>query len=197
MRTLLLGMLLCSACVPALFSTGEDETQEAWVAPENSWEVNTPPEDLVEEGFLPGDVLPDCRLPDQFADTVSLWQFYGHVLVVDVSTSWCGPCQELAEDTEETYNDYKPQDFTYVTILAENATRGDPSHEDVNVWVDNFGISAPVLGDPGQACTAAALAEYGEYPVVLLIDREMRVREKVSPISDAALRAAIDTVLAE
>ena len=196
MRGLLLGMFLCSACVPALYSIGDDETGEAWVAPENSWEVSTPPEELVEEGFLPGNVLPDCRIPDQFTDTVSLWQFYGDVLVVDISTIWCGPCQELAEDTEETYNDYKPQGFTYITILAENATGGDTSNDDLNLWVDEFGISAPVLGDPGKTCTAAGVPD-GQYPVVLVVDRQMRVREQVLPPSDEALRTAIEAALAE
>jgi len=190
----LAALLLSWACVPSLYSTGDDDA-DGWVAPENSWKVNTPSEDLVEEGFLPGEILPDCRIADQFGDTTSLWQFYGDVMVVDISTMWCGPCQELAHDTQATYEDYKDQGFTYITILAENTGGQDPSNEDVNMWADYYDIEAPVLGDVDKGCTADAAPD-GQYPVVLVIDRDMRVRVEVAP-SDELLRAAVEEALAE
>jgi len=156
--------------------------------------VSAPPEDLTEEGFHEGEVLPDFLLPDQFGDSVSVWQFYGNVLVVDISTMWCGPCQELAQEAEATSQDYAPEGFTYLTVLPEDVEGQPPDQADLNTWVDAFDLTSPVVSDADKSYTAPAVPN-GQYPVVLVVDREMRVATVVSPPTDQALREAIEAEL--
>jgi hypothetical protein len=107
---------------------------------------------------------------------------------------WCAPCQELAQHTEETAADYADDDFIYVTVLQEDADGAAPDLDDLNAWADLFGITAPVLGDGSKDGTGPAVIQ-GQYPAVMVIDRELTVVERVNPPEDADVRAAIEAAL--
>ncbi|MCO4743481.1 MAG: TlpA family protein disulfide reductase [Proteobacteria bacterium] len=186
-------LLFVAGCVPEL--TGTAVEPYVWEAQTNTWENNEPPAELVGDGFYVGEVPDDFRLLDQHGDTVSLWQFYGSVVIVDISTMWCAPCRALAETTEEVQNEYAKDGVVYVTILAENVENEPPSHEDLNSWADAYGIvSSPVVADPEGEWSSASV-QNGNYPVLLVLDRELVVQERVNPPDDPALKAALDRVL--
>lgn len=178
------------ACVPHLTTEHPTFQGGEWVAPENTWPLSTPPTGLVGEGFDVGQILPDVRLADQFDDEVSVWQFYGRLVVLDVSTIWCGPCRELAETAQQTADAYGDQ-LQYVTVLQEDLDGDPPTTDDLQAWADVYGLTAPVLGDGTYEGTGDAI-EQGQYPALLLIDTEMNVVERVNPPTDAELLAAID-----
>lgn len=122
------------------------------------------------------------------------------VIVLDISTIWCASCQELAEHTEELCQEHfdseNPDDgeFMCVTVLQENVT-GDPSNnDDLLLWVNGFGISAPVLGDGDKDGTGGAVLN-GQFPALLVIDRDLTVHARVAPADDANLRIAVDEIL--
>ena len=98
-------------CTPHLVSVEEEITGLNWEAPENDWPSNEPPNTLEGEGFSEGQVPHDFRVPDQHGDEVSLWQFYGSVILLDISTMWCGPCQQIAREVDEPWKDYRDQGF--------------------------------------------------------------------------------------
>lgn len=187
-------LLACVACVPRLYTQAPPIVPSDWVPPENSWEVTEPPSDLEGQGFGVGQTVPDVRLADQFDDEVSLWQFFGKVVVLDVSTMWCAPCRELAETTQHTYEAYADEGLMYVTVLQQDQDGEPPTLDDVQSWADVYGIETPVLGDPDPSATAAAI-ERGQYPALLLLDRQMQVVERVNPPTDAELIAAIEDAL--
>lgn len=187
--------LVVSGCVPHLQSSGPGDVVD-WVAPENSWRVtDTPPPSGTKcGGYDKGDVPCDLRLTDQFGDEVSLWQFWGDVVVLDVSTVWCGPCQQLAESTQATYEHFEPQGFMYLTLLQQDA-HGEPTKpEDVALWVDAFGIQAPVLDD-GEMSAAGALVSEGTYPALLVIDRRMRVHRRITTPDATLLDEAVEALI--
>ncbi len=188
---------LMSGCVPRLQSHGPDIVVD-WVAPENTWPVTeTPPPSGTQcGGFDVGDRPCDLRLTDQFGDEVSLWQFWGDVIVLDVSTVWCSPCQKLAATTQETYEHFEPQGFMYLTLLQQDAHGDATKPEDLQLWVDAYDIEAPVLNDAGMAAQDA-LTSAGTYPAVLIIDRNMKVHYRMPPpfegeLVDAAVEALIN-----
>ncbi len=181
-------------CTPVLTShpdTGILDSGWEWESPENSWPSQEPPNGLVGEGFAEGQVPPDFRFQDQFGDTVSLWQFYGLVVVMDFSTMWCSPCQELAADVDATYTEYKDQGFIYVTILPENVTREIPTQDDLMNWADYFQITAPVLADDSGYTYAIVSGDDG-FPWIIVLDRELTVYEdQVVPVNDSNIRATV------
>ena len=199
MRAAALGMLAVG-CVPALESptrgldTGSGGEDCAWEAPENTWERSEPP-CLTGEGFSKGEVVPDMRLMDQHGDTVSLWQFYGSLVVLDFSTMWCAPCAELAEGIDETWEKYGDEGFMYLSIISQDVISEVPDLDDLNKWADDHSITAPVLADD-QGYTDEVIPPGGAFPLVMLLDRDMTVLvEQVTPVEDAAVQAAVEAAL--
>ena len=137
--------------------------------------------------------MPDFRLVDQHGDTVSMWQFYGQVVLLDVSTMWCSPCQELGKTTQETWEYYADNGFIYLTVLQENVEGGEPTLEEVNMWVESFDIEQPVLADGDKKGTGDAIRQ-GQYPAILVIDRDLRIVERVTEPTDAAVHDALDRI---
>lgn len=185
----------CAGCTPHLMSLHEEITGANWEAPENKWDVNPPPEDLVGEGFATGQVLFDFRMMAQTGDDVGLWQFYGSVIILDISTMWCSPCRKIAADVQETYLSYRDEGFMYITLLPEDVEGHVPDLAELNDWASAFDIgdSVPVLQD--NQGYSYSVEPNALYPAVLLIDREMRVvAERLSP-DDEVIRAAIEEVL--
>lgn len=185
--------LLLFGCAPRLYTDGADDTESGnWVAPENQWTSNAPPGDLTGEGTEEGDVPPDFLLKDQFGDDVSLWQFYGQWIVLDFSTIWCAPCQDLAALAHETHELYKEQGLEYITVLSQNMYYESPSLEEVQSWADTFGIEAPVLADPVEWTSQFVKGASG-FPRLVIVGPDMRIVEsEVMPNTDEGLRAALD-----
>jgi thiol-disulfide isomerase/thioredoxin len=192
-------MLLALACIPDLHSpgggadTGPSDTAP-WIAPTNAWPSAEPPADLEGEGFDKGEVPPDFRLQDQNGDTVALWQFYGRVVVLDISTMWCAPCQALAEGLQATADAYADQGLTYLTVLPENVQLEVPSTEDLGDWVGAFDIvDQPVVADgTGWAEDAQPDPTQPTYPQLMVLGRDLKVAKKVGEASDEAVRDAVE-----
>lgn len=184
------------ACTPHLTSPdGGAAALGDYVAPENSWPIGDPvPASLAPTGWRKGETPDDFRLMDQYGDTVSLWQFYGMVVVVDISTGWCGPCRSLAKQVDDVWHDYEDQGFMYLTMMPENKVGDVPSLEDLQDWASDGSITAPVLQDD-QGYSAAIVPD-SAYPRILVVDREMVVAvDQVVPAEDTSIRAAIEAEL--
>jgi hypothetical protein len=185
-------LVVMMGCTPSLYTS--DFGQEwVWEAPENSWISTEPPGTEVNTGFYVGDHVPDFRLEDQFGETVSMWQFYGQVVLLDISTMWCGPCQTLGSTTEETWEHYESEGFIYMTVLQENVEGSAPSQADLETWTTNFGISQPVLEDGDKTGTGDAIRQ-GQYPALLVIDRELIVHTRIGDPTDEAVHTALDAI---
>jgi hypothetical protein len=52
------------------------------------WERSPVPEDLDSTGGQVGDIVDDFKLMDQFGEHVSLWSFYGRVIMVETVAEW-------------------------------------------------------------------------------------------------------------
>ncbi len=187
------SLFLLFSCTPHLYSV-VDTAAYVWVAPDNSWSVGAVPEELQPTGTSVGEVPDDFLFMDQNGDLVSLWQFYGQVVVVDISTMWCAPCQDLAATVEETWETYKDDGFMYVTLLPENTATEVPSVDDLAYWADYFEITAPVLA--GDTNWHRDFITDESYPRIVVIDREMKVSDpNLTPINDATILSAVETLL--
>jgi len=189
---IVVAAIMSTGCVPELYTSGGSAAD--WTPPENDWGVATPPADLVAQGWQEGQTPPDARLVDQNGNEVSLWQFYGEVVLFDVSTMWCAPCQDLARHTEETWDKYRDDGFVYVTVLAQDVEGGSVEVDELQEWAELFEITAPILAD-NEETTAGAISN-NQYPAVLVFDRRMRISHRVKTVSDEAeIDAAIEDAL--
>ncbi len=188
--------LLLFACVPRLYTVQDSDSDTIpWTPPSNTWPAASPPNDLIATGWLPGETVPDARLVDQHGDTVSLWQFYGNIVLVDVSTMWCAPCRDLAAEVEQTQTDYTARGFVYETVLSQDVEGSPPDVEDLNLWADAYGISTSPVASDATGEIAAVLTPNDVYPVLVLVGRDLTVAEWVVPATDEAVRASIEAHL--
>lgn len=185
------------ACAPHLVSDTANQVDtgsslgDPWVAPVNDWPMGAPPADLRGQGWERGQVPPDVRWMDQRGDEVSLWQFYGNIVVIDLSTMWCAPCRDLAADVQATQDAFGDQGFVYLTVLSEDVGTLTPDQQDLNDWADYFGITgAPVVSDADRVIDDV-LAPTGAYPVPLILDREMVILKQISPATPTAVDGAV------
>ena len=196
----LLTTLAILGCTPHLYSDSFGDTSDSsvgWSQPDNSWEtLSEPPENLEAEGFGVGQVVPDIRLQDQHGKEVSLWQFYGMVIALDVSTVWCAPCRDLAVGVDETWHEYKDQGFVYVTMMPEDNNGEIPSTDVLQTWASDYSITAPILSDSSPYENSYTIVPDGVNPSVMVIDRGMKVQTvRVNPSEDYAVRAAVASAL--
>lgn len=197
------ALVLAAGCAPRLYSDGSGDLD--WVAPDNRWEKAQPPDTLTGEGFSVGQVALDVRGLDQHGDEVSLWQFYGKLIVLDIATMWCGPCQELGRSTESFNAEYADRGVLHLTVLLENEDGVGPTQEELEKWATLPSLDAdspydlitsPILSDPKGESGSIRAVRNNQYPVPLLVGRDMRILERIAPVTKAAIEDAVDEALA-
>lgn len=199
MRARLLSLIVLMGCVPELTSPNPPSL-DGWSCPENAWDCE-PPSDQIGSpeagfGFFEGQTLPTGQLVDQNGDTVDPWQFWGKVVVVDVSTMWCSPCRQIACYAQHTHDSYAGDGVVYLTVLPQNTHGQPPTVDDLNDWSQDFSITAPIVSDPDHGWSRAATPT-NSYPALVVADRQLTVTARVEvngppDAVDNAVRAAIE-----
>ena len=114
-------------------------------------------------------------LRDQNDNEVSLYDFYGKIIILDISAMWCGPCRLAATEVEDLHVKYA-ENAVYLTVLVEDPSRKEPNARDAKDWADAFGIeTAPVLA--GSRALTSSSPQLGwpltAFPNFFIIDKEM------------------------
>ena len=146
--------------------------------PENLW-YHTTVEALpqaYQDGSQPtgigmGDVVPNFTLRDQHGDDVELYQFYGQVVQLVLFAQWCGPCQEEAPEVEAASVDLAESGAVILEVMLQ-ANEGPSSVEAANEWVDEYGVTHPILADISESQSPML---QGRFPTLPLLDRELRI----------------------
>ena len=61
------------------------------------------PAEIDNDGWDEGDISNNWTHEDRHGDIVDLHDFYGQVILVDVGSEWCGPCQNAAPIAQDEY----------------------------------------------------------------------------------------------
>lgn len=119
-----------------------------------------------EEGQLP----PAFTLPDLSGSDVSLSDFEGKVVVLDLWATWCPPCRQEIPFLVSLYEEFKDQGLVVVGVGLDQG--GAPT---LIPYVDENGITYPILVGNREV-----QAEYGVtgIPTTFLIGRNGRIAAK-------------------
>lgn len=165
-------LLVCVAVVAlAGCSTGDDAVAQGgtfeFVAPGGQTDIfYDPPQDRGRPGPVSG---PDLMDP---AKTISLHDFAGKVVVLNVWGQWCGPCRTEITQLQRVYDKTRRLGVAFVGIDVRDNNRDAA----VDFIVDRK-ISFPSIYDPAMR---TMIAFGGRYPTTVIpstvvLDREHRV----------------------
>ena len=154
--------------------------------------------------YAMGEVLPDFTTTDQFGNEVSLYNFYGYVVLLDFSAGWCGPCRTAAEGAQDMWVEYREDGFMIIHAMIDN-NRGNDQVEltFLERWANQYDLEFPVVdGDPDSGVGevfdglgAAGIYE-GGIPFMIMLDQEMRIHSSYTGSGqDAVIEADIEELL--
>ncbi len=111
---------------------------------------------------------PDLTLTTLGGDPVSLSDYIGQVVLVNLWATWCPPCREEMPTLQAFYEKYKSEGFVLIAIDQGEAL------PQVNPFVTEFKLTFPVWLDTGSE--AGRVFETMNLPSSYVIDRTGQVR---------------------
>ncbi|MEO8092311.1 MAG: TlpA disulfide reductase family protein [bacterium] len=118
------------------------------------------------EGGVPlGEPLPEASLPvldPTASEEVSLADYEGRWVLVNVWASWCNPCRDEAPALERFWKEHRGDDFALVGIDTQD------NSDDALAFVDEFGLTYDQLHD-GSGDYAEDMGTTG-VPETMLLD---------------------------
>ncbi|SOD66517.1 Peroxiredoxin [Streptomyces zhaozhouensis] len=140
-------------------------------------------------------------LPELSGETVegeqlSVSDYAGDILVLNVWGSWCAPCIAEADNLVTVAEETADQGVQFVGINTR-----DPSVENARAFEERHEVPYPSLYDPD----GRLLLEFPKgslnpqaVPSTLIVDREGRIAVRLlKPLTEDELRDALDPVIAE
>jgi thiol-disulfide isomerase/thioredoxin len=162
---------MCAALGLAGCSTGSDAVAQGgtfeFVAPGGKTDIfYDPPDGRGKPGPLAG---PDLMDTDK---TISLDDFVGKVVVINVWGQWCGPCRTEITQLQKVYEATRDQNVAFLGIDVRDNNIDAPRD-----FIIDRGVTFPSIYDPSMR---SMIAFGGRYPTTVIpstvvLDREHRV----------------------
>jgi len=174
---LLLSILLgCEPEIRTEYITKTETVTETETIVETETETIVETEEIC--GTIEGKQPCDFIVIDENGDEVSFLSFLGKPMILDLSTTWCYPCNQAAAEVQATQDAYP--ELTYLTILIENDQGIDPEPVDLKDWLVEHGITtAPVLAGSREVITDDPTDSDEFYlrswPTFYFLDEELRI----------------------
>ncbi|HSJ38340.1 MAG TPA: redoxin domain-containing protein [Planococcus sp. (in: firmicutes)] len=165
MKKVILGVIITAMVgwtIYDLLVSDQETAQETEVAEAETAQ----PEEM---GLAVGDFAPDFELVTMDGETVRLSDYRGQRVFVNFWATWCPPCRAEMPDMQKLYEE---QDVP-VEILAVNLTASERSEDDVAEFVQDFGLTFPILMDINSEVVEKYKVQ--AYPTSYMIDTSGRI----------------------
>jgi thiol-disulfide isomerase/thioredoxin len=141
----------------------------------------------------PGEAATDFSYPDKDGNDVSLSDFVGSVVYVDVWATWCGPCRAEMPFLHDLESEYSDKNVTFIGVSVDEE-KNRQAWLDMMVDKDMKGVQ--LFADGWSQITKDYAINY--IPRFMLFDTEGNVADldAASPSSDD-IRSSLDALLAE
>lgn len=141
-------------------------------------------------GIQEGNKAPDFQLQTVNGELMKLSDLEGKKVILNFWATFCPPCKAEMPDMQKFY--LEQQDHQ-VEIVAVNLTMGEMNPNDVEAFVNDYGLTFPVLldlnGDIGQMYQTVTI------PTSYLIDSQGIIRKKiVGPMDKEMMNELIESV---
>jgi thiol-disulfide isomerase/thioredoxin len=130
---------------------------------------------------------------------VSLSDFEGEVVLVDLFGTWCPPCRRATPYLVSLYERYRDRDFEIVGLAYEREPRVEDKKEAVRGFRREFDVPYILALGPNDIWQQLP-DNRGALPTVLLVDRVGVVRKQLiglQPGEEAVLADTIEKLLNE
>lgn len=147
---LALAVFVLPACSGQKTESEEQKTQNsASLAPKKEQQTGSLPAngqggagaENVEEGLLVGNLAPDFVLALKGGGEVKLSELRGKPVFLNISTTWCGPCQKEFPEVEKILQKYGEEMHIFVVSAGETV-------EDVDAYFNEKPYTFPIAYDP-------------------------------------------------
>lgn len=131
-------------------------------------------EEVVESdeiGLEVGQIAPDFELEALDGGTVKLSDLRGERVMINFWATWCPPCRAEMPDMQRFHED------TDIKILAVNLIETESSFDNVPAFLDELGLTFPVLLDEGSELSTAY--QIVAYPTTFMVDGDGRIQYKM------------------
>ena len=117
-----------------------------------------------ESGLEIGQAAPDFEMEMLEGGTAKLSDYRGQPVIINFWATWCPPCRAEMPDFEKLHNEED------AVILAVNLTDSESSRVDVSNFVDELGLTLPVLLD--EEGSVEDSYQLSAYPTSYMVDSE-------------------------
>lgn len=141
-------------------------------------------------GVKKGKIAPDFELETLDGKQVKLSDYEGKKIVMNFWATWCGPCRAEMPHMEKYYKEFQTEN---VVLLGINLTHTERKKENIPDFVDEFGLTFPILLDP--KAEVSEKYQVIAYPTTFIIDTKGVIRHIFyGPIDYNTLSNAVSRV---
>ncbi|MEA1874068.1 MAG: TlpA disulfide reductase family protein [Bacteroidota bacterium] len=137
-----------------------------------------------------GKKAPEFSYPDINGDSISLADFRGEILYIDVWATWCGPCHVEIPAFEALVNDYSNEPIQFLSVSVD---------ENKSAWIKFIKKEAPSWSQSftgGWECSICDDYFIKGIPRFILIDAEGKIIDATAPRpSSDEIRPLLDELI--
>lgn len=120
----------------------------------------------------PGHTAPNFTFPGLNGKMVSLADYRGHVVLVNIWATWCPPCVDEMPSMEKLYQELKGENFEILAVSIDAL-----GTKAVAPFMKKYNLSFPALMDPDGAIKT--LYQTTGVPESFIIDKQGILVEKI------------------